>query len=199
MLEIKHVRFSGKLVFVGFGSVGQGVLPLILRHIDLKPEQISIVTADERGREEAARYGIAFQISPLTRGNFREILVPRISKGDFLLNLSVDVSSVALMELCSSSARCISMAVSSRGPAGYTDTSLSPSLRSNYAMREAALELRRKHWLRPDDHADPRRKSRLGVELRQAGIARRGARYRSCGETARVPRSLGTSSPWNSA
>ena len=28
-----HVTFAGKIVFVGFGSIGQGVLPLILRHI----------------------------------------------------------------------------------------------------------------------------------------------------------------------
>ncbi len=149
MLEIKHVRFSGKLVFVGFGSVGQGVLPLILRHIDLKPEQISIVTADERGREEAASYGISFQISPLTRGNFREILVPRVSKGDFLLNLSVDVSSVALMELCCELGAMYLDGCIEPWAGGYTDTSLSPSLRSNYAMREAALELRRKHLSGP--------------------------------------------------
>ena len=28
-----HVTFPGRLVVVGFGSIGQGVLPLILRHI----------------------------------------------------------------------------------------------------------------------------------------------------------------------
>ncbi|MEQ8826617.1 MAG: saccharopine dehydrogenase NADP-binding domain-containing protein, partial [Parvibaculum sp.] len=29
---------------VGFGSIGQGVLPLLLRHLDIEPGQISIVT-----------------------------------------------------------------------------------------------------------------------------------------------------------
>ena len=28
-----HVNFSGRIVFVGFGSIGQGVLPLMMRHI----------------------------------------------------------------------------------------------------------------------------------------------------------------------
>ena len=46
----KHVRFGGRLVFVGFGSVGQGSLPLLLRHIDMPYDRISIVTGDERGR-----------------------------------------------------------------------------------------------------------------------------------------------------
>ena len=32
---MKHVAFGGRLVMVGCGSIGQGVLPLILRHIDM--------------------------------------------------------------------------------------------------------------------------------------------------------------------
>ncbi|MDF2764111.1 MAG: hss, partial [Rhodospirillales bacterium] len=46
----KFVRFAGRLVIVGFGSIGQGVLPLLLRHVELDPRRITIVTADERGR-----------------------------------------------------------------------------------------------------------------------------------------------------
>ena len=44
MNEKKHVKFDGRLVFVGFGSVGQGTLPLILRHIDMPRERITILT-----------------------------------------------------------------------------------------------------------------------------------------------------------
>ena len=28
-----HTHFPGRLIFIGFGSIGQGVLPLILRHL----------------------------------------------------------------------------------------------------------------------------------------------------------------------
>ena len=34
---------------VGFGSIGQGVLPLILRHIGIKPSQITIIADEMRG------------------------------------------------------------------------------------------------------------------------------------------------------
>ena len=34
----KYVDFKGRMVMIGFGSIGQGVLPLILRHIGIKPE-----------------------------------------------------------------------------------------------------------------------------------------------------------------
>ena len=49
----KFVKFRGRLVIVGFGSIGQGVLPLILRHIDMKANQVTIVTAEDRGQKEA--------------------------------------------------------------------------------------------------------------------------------------------------
>ena len=39
----KYVPFTGRMVMLGFGSIGQGVLPLILRHIAIKPSQITII------------------------------------------------------------------------------------------------------------------------------------------------------------
>jgi homospermidine synthase len=138
----KHVRFPGRILIVGFGSIGQGVLPLLLRHIDLDPRRIAIVTADERGRGEAGEYGIAFHDQPLTRGNYRGILEPLLGPGDFLLNVSVDVSSVALIELCAERGALYLDTCIEPWVGGYTDTALSASKRSNYALRESALALR---------------------------------------------------------
>ena len=138
----KHVRIAGRMVIVGFGSIGQGVLPLLLRHVDLDPRRITVVTADERGREEAIEYGITFRNQPLTRENYRRILEPLLDSGDFLLNVSVDVSSVALMELCAERGALYLDTCIEPWAGGYTDTTASASKRSNYALRESALELR---------------------------------------------------------
>ena len=35
MADPKYFKFQGKIVFIGFGSVAQGVLPLLLRHIEM--------------------------------------------------------------------------------------------------------------------------------------------------------------------
>ncbi|HLI13240.1 MAG TPA: saccharopine dehydrogenase C-terminal domain-containing protein [Alphaproteobacteria bacterium] len=143
-LEKKHCGFAGRIVIVGFGSIGQGTLPLILRHIDVAPSQIVIVTAEERGRAEAEALGIRFIVEPLTRENFRTVLAPVLGAGDFLLNVSVDVSSVALIELCWERGALYLDTCIEPWPGGYTDPSISPSHRSNYALRESALALRRK-------------------------------------------------------
>lgn len=140
-----HVTFPGRLVFVGFGSIGQGVLPLVLRHIGIRPEHITIVTADDAGRQEAAEYGIKFIKQPLTRDNYRQVLGPMLGRGDFLLNLSVDVSSIALIKLAHEQGALYLDTCIEPWPGGYTDPSLSPSRRTNYALREEALALRESH------------------------------------------------------
>ncbi len=138
---MKHVAFDGRLVMLGFGSIGQGVLPLILRHIDMPAGRISIVSGDERGRDEAAELGVAFTVRPLTRDNFRDVLAPLVGAGDFLLNLSVDVSSVALIGFCQERDALYLDTCIEPWAGGYTDPSLTPSQRSNYALRESALAL----------------------------------------------------------
>src|SRR5213594_3806187 len=123
----KRTGFAGRMVIVGFGSIGQGVLPLLLRHIELEPSRITIVTADDRGQEEAQQYGVAFFDQPLTQGNYRSILDPLLGPGDFLLNVSVDVSSVSLMELCADKGALYLDTCIEPWVGGYTDTSLSAS------------------------------------------------------------------------
>ena len=73
MPDKKHIAFSGRLVIVGFGSIGQGVLPLLLRHIDMGADQIRVITAEARGAEVAAEYGVSFVETALTRENFRAV------------------------------------------------------------------------------------------------------------------------------
>jgi homospermidine synthase len=145
MEDKKHVKFQGRLVFVGFGSVGQGSLPLLLRHIDMPRDRIVIVTGDERGKAEAEHYGIKFVVRPLTRDNYRAVLDPLVGRGDFLLNLSVDVGSAALVDLCYEKGVMYLDTCIEPWLGGYTDQSVSPSRRSNYGQREEVLELRKKH------------------------------------------------------
>ena len=143
MPDRKYTHFPGRLVIVGFGSIGQGVLPLLLRHIDLRPEQITIVTAEARGAAIAAACGATFIETALDRENYRRVLDRMVGPGDCLLNVSVDVSSVALIEFCREKNSLYLDTCIEPWPGGYTDPALPPAARSNYALRESALALRR--------------------------------------------------------
>lgn len=137
-----YLKFTGRLVILGFGSIGQGVLPLILRHLDIKPSQITIISANADHRDPAARYAVHFKERQLTEETYRAELEPLLGAGDFLLNVSVDVSSIDLMRLCAERGALYLDTCIEPWPGGYTDTALTPSERSNYKMREDVLALR---------------------------------------------------------
>jgi homospermidine synthase len=117
-------------------------LPLILRHIGTSSDRITIVTAEDRGQPEAEEYGVKFVNSPLTRENHRRLLEPLLGPGDFLLNLSVDVSSVALIKLARERGALYLDTCIEPWAGGYTDPNMSVETRSNYHMRLEALSLR---------------------------------------------------------
>lgn len=140
---IKYAAFPGRIVILGFGSIGQGFLPLLLRHIDIPVDRITIITGDNRGQAEADKYKIRFLVNPVTRDNYKQLLEPYLAAGDFLIDLSVDVSSVAMAHFCHERDVLYLNTVVEPWAGFYTDPSLPPELRTNYALREAAIALKK--------------------------------------------------------
>lgn len=136
-----HIEFPGKLVMLGFGSIGQGVLPLILRHIGMDRKNITIVTGDETGKAIAKKEGITFVVEPLNPQNYHKVLQPLLPAGSFLLNLSVDVSTVHLIRFCQEQGVLYLDACIEPWMGGYEDPTLTMTQRSNYGLRETALGL----------------------------------------------------------
>jgi homospermidine synthase len=140
---VKKTRFNGRLVMVGFGSIGQGCFSLLLKHLSIEPRDIIVLSAHSAGRDLAESCGATFRLCSLTPENYREVLDPLLKRGDFLLNLSVDVSSVALVKLANEKGALYLDTCIEPWAGAYTDKTLTISERSNYALRESALALRR--------------------------------------------------------
>ena len=143
-----HAAFPGPVVMIGFGSIGRGVLPLILRHIDCDPSRMTVIDPDDSHRSMAEREGASFMKEAVTAENYRDLLTPLLDPEDgrqaFVVNLSVDVSSVAIIGLCKELGALYIDTVVEPWLGFYTDESLGPSERSNYALRESLLDLRRR-------------------------------------------------------
>merc|ERR1712072_1032028 len=133
---------------MGFGSIGQGSLPLVLRHIDLRPDQVTVLTGEDRKEEaEAAakKYGINVTIGMLTKDSYEKTLDQfNLGPKDFMFNVTVDVSSTDMMEYCNKRGTLYIDTVVEPWLGAYTDASVSPAMRSNYMMREGMLECKRK-------------------------------------------------------
>ena len=137
-------RFSGKVLILGFGSIGQATLPLLLEQIVESPECVRVIAADDSCQDLATSHGVAFVKAHIDAGNYRELLTKHLSQGDFLLNLTVDICSLSLVELCHEIG-CLYLDTCIEPWAGrYVDHKLSAAERSNYALREEALAMRSK-------------------------------------------------------
>ncbi len=137
-----HARFDGPIVMIGFGSIGKGSLPLILRHIAFDRRRMVVIAPDDADRAIAEQAGIRFEKLALTPDNYREVLTPLVA-GGLLVNLSVDVESVSLVGLCREIGALYLDTCIEPWPGGYTDPSKTMSQRSNYALREGMRAQRR--------------------------------------------------------
>lgn len=130
---------------VGFGSIGQGVLPLLMRHLDIEAHKVRVIAADQRGRAETEQFGVGRLRRALTPQNYRTVLDREVRPGDFLLNLSVDVSSAALIEVCQARGALYLDTCTEPWRGGYRDAALTPAQRTNYALREHMLTLKARY------------------------------------------------------
>jgi len=124
-----------KIVLIGYGSIGQALTPLLRRHFP-EVESIRAFAADDLGKEVALQYNVMLAVNPLKTGNFRRILSQTLSPGDVLINVSVNVSSLALMKWCR------------ENWVMYMDTCLEPweggyaDQLTNYELRREAMKMR---------------------------------------------------------
>ncbi|HEY0570287.1 MAG TPA: homospermidine synthase [Enterovirga sp.] len=143
-----HGRISGPIVMIGFGSIGRGTLPLIERHFEYDKARFTVIDPVESDREMLDVRGVRFVNQAVTKENYRDLLVPLLTEGGgqgFCVNLSVDTSSVALMELCREIGALYIDTVVEPWLGFYFDQSAGPEARTNYALRETLLDARRRN------------------------------------------------------
>ena len=141
-----HGTISGPIVIIGFGSIGRGTLPLIERHFSFDAKRLTVIDPEDKDRGLLDERGIRFIQDRVTKETLDGLLRPLLTEGEgqpFIVNLSVDVSSTAVMRLAHEVGALYIDTVAEPWPGFYTDTSLSISQRSNYALREGVLDLKR--------------------------------------------------------
>ncbi|MEQ1876227.1 MAG: saccharopine dehydrogenase NADP-binding domain-containing protein, partial [Bdellovibrionia bacterium] len=140
-------EITGPIVLIGFGSIGKGVLPLIERHFKFDKSRVVVIDPIDRDRKLLDERGIRFIKSAVTADNYKELLRPLLKNGSgqgFCVNLSVDTSSLDIMNFCRDLGVFYIDTVVEPWAGFYFDKSKGASARSNYALRETILEERRK-------------------------------------------------------
>jgi homospermidine synthase len=145
-----HGTITGPIVMIGFGSIGRGTLPLLERHFNFDKSRMVIIDPHPEGDNEgiAARHGVRFIRSAITRDNYRDMLEPLLKAGGgqgFCVNLSVDTSSLDIMRFCREVGALYVDTVIEPWLGFYFDNKGGNAARTNYALREGMLAERRKN------------------------------------------------------
>lgn len=96
------IKFDGKLLILGCGSVAQCVLAILFDLINIDPSHIDVIdTSNQLHRiKKAIDRGVHYHSKKITRENYHLVLSQFLSKGDFLLDLAVEIDTLDLLKWC---------------------------------------------------------------------------------------------------
>ncbi|MGQ0635195.1 MAG: saccharopine dehydrogenase NADP-binding domain-containing protein [Planctomycetaceae bacterium] len=96
------VPFDGRILVIGFGSVSQCTLPLLLRHIDIPAERITVLDFADC-RDLIAPYvaqGVRFVSDRIRPGRLPEQLAALVGPGDMIVDLAWNIDCGELLDWC---------------------------------------------------------------------------------------------------
>lgn len=96
------MKFNGKLLIIGCGSVSQCAIPLVLRHFEMPAEKITIMDfVDNRDRvKEALQRGVNYVMDRLTLGNYKKTLAQYVGQGDMIIDLAWNIETLSIVQWC---------------------------------------------------------------------------------------------------
>lgn len=95
--------FNGRLLLLGFGGVGQTMLPIFLRHIKCNPRKITVLEKDNHldlFQSKYAGVGVKYVIKEVTRDNMDAVLSQYVGPGDMIINLSLNIDGIDIVTWC---------------------------------------------------------------------------------------------------
>ncbi|OWU85073.1 homospermidine synthase [Oceanicola sp. 22II-s10i] len=135
-----YARIEGPVILIGFGSIGRGTLPLIERHFDFDREKLTVIEPNPALTDELKARVPNVVTEALTEANYRDILGGLFQgSGGFVVNLSVDTSSLDIMKFCRENGVLYIDTVVEPW-AGYYFGTEDNAARTNYALRQAVRD-----------------------------------------------------------
>ncbi|NQU94761.1 MAG: homospermidine synthase [Candidatus Omnitrophica bacterium] len=96
------MKFGGRLLIIGCGSVSQCAIPLILKLIEMPPQKVTIMDfVDNRSRiKDALERGVKYVNDRITVENFTHLLQEYVGPGDMIIDLAWNIDCMAMVQWC---------------------------------------------------------------------------------------------------
>ena len=99
----KFVNYDKKVLIIGYGSVGQCILPVILRHIVSDPKNVTVLEKDNHSklfRKRNGNNGVKYIRCEIKRDNLESTLERYTEPGGFVIDVSLNIGALDIMEWC---------------------------------------------------------------------------------------------------
>jgi len=96
------MKFNGKMLIIGCGSVSQCAIPLVLKLIKVEAKNITIMDfVDNRHRVKGALdKGVRYVLDRVTQENYVSLLGKYVGPGDMIIDLAWNIDCIAIVQWC---------------------------------------------------------------------------------------------------
>jgi len=138
-------EFKNKILFIGYGAVARCTLPMLLRHISIPLEHITILDFIDK-TEELKPYiskGLKFHITQINQDNLTSVLAQHLQPGDICVDLAYEIDTLSLLKWCHDNQVCyLNASVEEWHPYGKSDTYAQTLYYRHMRIREVT-----DHWV----------------------------------------------------
>jgi len=99
---MQTIKFDGKILIIGCGFVSRCTLPLLLKHIEMPAEKITVMDFEDRKDyiADSLSKGVKFVIDRVTRENMPSKLAEFVGSGDLIIDLAWNIDCCEILNWC---------------------------------------------------------------------------------------------------
>ena len=96
------VKFNKRILIVGYGSVSQCTLPILLKLIRVPPENVTVMDFEDKAKDIApwVKKGVHFVRKRVTEDNMVSLLSKYVKAGDLLIDLAWNIDCCEILQWC---------------------------------------------------------------------------------------------------
>lgn len=96
------MKWDKNILIIGYGSVSQCTLPILLKHIDVPRNKITIIDFEDKQKDlkEQIASGIKFFRKKITRENLAQVLTEHAGKNSIVIDLAWNIGANDILKWC---------------------------------------------------------------------------------------------------
>ena len=96
------MKFDGKVLIIGYGSVSQCALPILLRHIKIPYKNITVMDFEDKRKDLRpwTKKGIKYTRERITQKNIKKLLAKYVAPGGLVIDLAWNIDCIEIIDWC---------------------------------------------------------------------------------------------------